>query len=278
MLRTGSLTQQTVLNPPGTTTLWADQLGLWRVIVARYPPGEQLGTHAHPHASFHLTLRGTSAERYWRYDRSKRPGTTQYYGADVDHKTEFGPRGAVVLHALRTGGPQPRTEPLAEPAQTPLLRVLRAVTAGDTSSLLEAEAWCEELEASVTPVRPRSSAVMPRWLDRVRDRIASEPDRSLSLSELADEEQLHPSHLARAFRQRFGCSVGSFARRCRLQTAAARLIESDDPISSIALAAGFCDQSHFGRAFSQLFGATPARFRSELGHRRGEAGDQHPLL
>ncbi|TML09662.1 MAG: helix-turn-helix transcriptional regulator [Actinobacteria bacterium] len=34
------------------------------------------------------------------------------------------------------------------------------------------------------------------------------------------------------------------------------------PLAVLAVEAGFCDQSHFTRAFRRLYGVTPARFRA----------------
>jgi AraC family transcriptional regulator len=42
-----------------------------------------------------------------------------------------------------------------------------------------------------------------------------------------------------------------------------RLVESDDPIAAIALAAGFADQSHLTRALKARTGLTPAVYRRE---------------
>ena len=74
---------------------------------------------------------------------------------------------------------------------------------------------------------------------------------------------MHPAHLARRFRARFGESVGSYARNARLDWAAARL-RSDAPLARIACEAGFADQSHFTRAFGRRFGVAPGRYRTAL--------------
>jgi AraC-like DNA-binding protein len=64
------------------------------------------------------------------------------------------------------------------------------------------------------------------------------------------------------FRERFGCSLGRFLLDRRLEWAASRLAGGDDPISRIALEAGFADQSHFTRRFRAWSGVTPHRFRA----------------
>jgi AraC-like DNA-binding protein len=40
------------------------------------------------------------------------------------------------------------------------------------------------------------------------------------------------------------------------------LLRQGEAIADIAQATGFSDQSHFGRAFLNFFGATPGRFRA----------------
>jgi len=61
--------------------------------------------------------------------------------------------------------------------------------------------------------------------------------------------------------------VGDYVRRLRVDYAAYQLSQTDDPLSEIAAAAGFADQSHFSRTFSGIMGSTPSRYRAML--RRG---------
>ena len=76
--------------------------------------------------------------------------------------------------------------------------------------------------------------------------------RSPSLTELAAEAGVHPGHLARAFRQRFGLTVCQYSRSLRLEWAASQLA-GDATLVEVALQAGFADQSHFTREFRRHF-------------------------
>jgi AraC-like DNA-binding protein len=55
--------------------------------------------------------------------------------------------------------------------------------------------------------------------------------------------------------------LGSYVRRLRLEWVAAELLGSEDSLASLALAAGFADQSHLTRAFKRHTGLTPLAYR-----------------
>jgi AraC family transcriptional regulator len=102
-----------------------------------------------------------------------------------------------------------------------------------------------------------------RWLDAVRDRLTAEFRVPPSIGTLAASVQVHPVYLCQAFRSAFGCSPGEFVQRQRVEHARAQLIGGDADISTIALSAGFCDQSHFTRQFRASVGVPPATFRAQ---------------
>ena len=78
---------------------------------------------------------------------------------------------------------------------------------------------------------------------------------------MAAAVDVHPSHLARTFRDCFHVPLGTYIRRLRIEWATRRVAESTDPLSAIAARAGFADQSHFTREFRKRNGVSPARFR-----------------
>ena len=71
-------------------------------------------------------------------------------------------------------------------------------------------------------------------------------------------------HLTRTFRRHYGHSIGSYVRALRLEWALGELAASDQPISHVACAAGFSDQSHFTRECKKRHGVTPGLYRSRL--------------
>lgn len=100
-----------------------------------------------------------------------------------------------------------------------------------------------------------SYSAVARSIDIVR----KEP--SISVSELASRSGVSDRQLHRKFRSALGMSAQEFILRSRIQSAAARLRQTDDPIALIAIESGFCDQSAFGKQFVRQLGATPAAYR-----------------
>jgi AraC family transcriptional regulator len=106
----------------------------------------------------------------------------------------------------------------------------------------------------------------PPWLDHVDTLIANGSTRTC---DLASRFGVSAAWLARAYRACRGEGLPEAMRRRRVE-AAAILLETDPAgLADIALAAGFCDQSHMTRAFGRHLGRTPGAIR---GARLGLAG------
>lgn len=105
-------------------------------------------------------------------------------------------------------------------------------------------------------------------LRRALDRLDAAEHQAPTLAELAALAQLHPVYLARAFRRRIGLSPSDYLRRRRVHRSL-RLIVRGEPLSEVALAVGFVDQSHLHRCFLREFGLTPGALR-RLALARGE--------
>jgi AraC-like DNA-binding protein len=84
----------------------------------------------------------------------------------------------------------------------------------------------------------------------------------LTLDQVATAVSVHPSHLARAFRQYFRCTLGDYVRRLRVDYVCRQLATNDRALGLLALEAGFSDQSHLTHAVKQQTGMTPAQYRS----------------
>jgi transcriptional regulator GlxA family with amidase domain len=72
---------------------------------------------------------------------------------------------------------------------------------------------------------------------------------------------LSRDHFARAFHQSVGMPPHSYLLRRRLDHVEQMLKETQLPLSQIALATGFSDQSHLARHFRRQTGMSPSHAR-----------------
>jgi AraC family transcriptional regulator len=162
-------------------------------------------------------------------------------------------------------------------------QLARELDRADETSGVALEGWVAELVAVAGRRRAPASGSGGAWLARARDILQAEFSQPLGLAALAARVEVHPVTLARGFRRAYGCPVGEYLRRLRLDWAAGRLIETDEPLAAIAASAGFADQSHFCRVFRRETGQAPAEWRGRRsrGATRGprvdpEATEQPP--
>jgi AraC family transcriptional regulator len=227
-----------------------------------FAPACCITLHAHPRACAAVVVDGAVRKRFGSHGHELGPGGVVRMPPEEPHEDLFGREGArlVVVETDEGGGVSCFRD---WGATLIAARIARELVAPDAFTRLALEGLALELVATVA--RGPSARPVEPWLERARELLH---ERSLELptaAELAAEAGVHPSHFARSFRAAYGDSPGGYARRLRLEWAAARLVRSDDGIACVAAEAGFVDQSHFTRAFRRHFGLTPARFRAAHG-------------
>src|SRR5262249_51185218 len=89
----------------------------------------------------------------------------------------------------------------------------------------------------------------PAWLVRARAFVDQHFAERLLLATVAAMVGVHPVHLARTFRRTYDTTFSGYIRERRVDYASEQLASSGASLGEIALAAGFCDQSHFCRTF-----------------------------
>lgn len=94
------------------------------------------------------------------------------------------------------------------------------------------------------------------------DFIDAHLEHGVRLPELAAECQLSISSLVRAFRGTFRSSPHQWVTKRRIAKARQLLKLGNMPLSEVALACGFVDQSHLTRVFRAKVGMSPGRWRN----------------
>ncbi|MBC7843553.1 MAG: helix-turn-helix transcriptional regulator [Gemmatimonadaceae bacterium] len=103
----------------------------------------------------------------------------------------------------------------------------------------------------------------PAWLGIARECLDDQCNRDVRVSDVARIVGVHPVHLARVFQRYVGCAPGEYLRRRRVVLACALLRQTVRPLSDIAEACGFVDQSHFANVFRRRMGVTPSGYRAQ---------------
>ncbi len=99
--------------------------------------------------------------------------------------------------------------------------------------------------------------------EQVRDLLVDRVAENVRLDELARVAELSPFHLIRLFRLRYGVTPFAYQRNVRVERARDAL-RCGQSLAEIAANLGFADQSHLGRAFRKVMGATPGQYRQSF--------------
>ena len=236
------------------------EIGPYRLSLREYAGNTRLPQHAHGDAFATVIVDGGFREISAGSSVDCGPLDVVVHAPGARHVDQFSGRKTRCLSVQ--GGSFERSALLATPGASSIaLHILREFRNPDAFSSMVVEAMM--LELFVAAERQREDARPPRWLVQVRNTIDRRFQESLTLTGLAQSADVHPAHLARAFRRHYRTTVGELLRELRVAYARQRLA-SPAPLQEIAHAAGFADQSHFTRAFRRATGLTPGQYRRAL--------------
>jgi len=235
---------------------------------ARYRATAKVPLHTHEWAGLAYVYGGQFTKRIGRAERDCGPGTVTFETPGVEHAECY---GRADVHQLVIELSPARFDTLREILPAPGClehaapmalagRLRRELGTSDTASALAIEGLALELLANAGRAVD-GSRTAPSWLGLIVSRLRDECRQQLTVSDLAATAGVHPTHVARVFRARMGCSVGEFQRRLRVEWAMIQLQQSESSLDAIARDAGFFDQSHFCRVFGRHMGTSPGQFR-----------------
>lgn len=239
---------------------------------ASYDARSRLPPHTHERSYFCFVRHGTYTERYGRQEILCKPSSVTFRASDETHEAtlhdadsrvfvvEISPRWIETLRADSLslgstyefcGGRIPRL----------CASLNREFHKTDSAAKLAIEGLAMELLAEASRQRSTRVRSMPSWLKQAREMIIEHSPEALQLTQIAAAVGVHPVYLATAFRENFGVTIGELVRKLRIEHACEELVKRDLPLATIALQAGFVDQSHFSKVFKSYVGTTPAKYR-----------------
>jgi AraC family transcriptional regulator len=268
--------------PPGSLygeTLRSHKVSSFDLSERVYPARFRTPRHSHKQALFCYVVQGDYTETYGRKTRECSQSALLFHPANETHAEHFhdsGGRSFIIEIAPEW---LERARECAAVVDAPaefhggthellVRRLYKEFTMMDGVSSLVIEGLMLEMIGETTRHNAHNSRISanlaPRWLQQARDLLHARFAERLTLAELAHDVGVHPVHLAQAFHKSYQRTVGDYVRQLRIEYACRELAASETPIVQIALAAGFCDQSHFTRTFKRLIGVAPSQYRESL--------------
>ncbi|MDR1629857.1 MAG: AraC family transcriptional regulator [Oscillospiraceae bacterium] len=98
----------------------------------------------------------------------------------------------------------------------------------------------------------------------VRKYIEKQCNEKLTMKELCNKFGISAKQLNTLFLQKYGISPSRYHMQCKIASAVYFLESTDMSIDMIAETIGFCDRSHFRKAFFQQHGTTPSQYRKQF--------------
>lgn len=86
----------------------------------------------------------------------------------------------------------------------------------------------------------------------------------LSISGLAESVHMSERHFRRQFEKLYRQTPKEYLQNIRLHAATELLLQTELPVTEIALDCGFSDCNHFSRVFRQKFGISPTGYRKRV--------------
>lgn len=231
--------------------------GGFRVSDVTFAPERRLPRHSHPHGCIAVVVEGVVDKAFARVSGTATEGAVITMPPAEPHVDAFGRTGARLVVVESEAD---EDVALARDWTCLLIatKIARELEAPDSFTPLAVEGLALELAAAARRLRVPGA---PQWLQNARELALERALKPVSVAEIAAELEVDPRVLARGFREQYGASIGEYVRNARLDWAAARLVRTDAPLATLALDAGFADQSHFTRSFKRRTGLPPGKYR-----------------
>lgn len=123
--------------------------------------------------------------------------------------------------------------------------------------------WAEfVVEVTVDRLHHEESnlSVIDRVKRYIREQIG-EPE--LTREQIARHVYLNPDYLTRLFKKETGMAISDYLQQQRIEYAKHLLTHTDQPVSAVALSAGYANLSYFSTLFKKTTGLTPVEYRRQ---------------
>lgn len=175
------------------------------------------------------------------------------------------------MEALRADIAEPRLVERLHGRDAPLLRLARLLLAETAAGLPNGPLFWSSVSDQIfrhvathhvaAPLVPVHGALSRRALNMLSDYVHAHIGEPIGVAELAAVAGCSRFHFSRLFRHATGMTPHRYVMRLRVTHAVDLLRGSAQPLSEVAAATGFTDQSHLSRWMRQVHGMAPGELR-----------------
>ncbi|HEX2122412.1 MAG TPA: AraC family transcriptional regulator [Thermoanaerobaculia bacterium] len=246
----------------------------FRISETHYARGALLPWHRHEESYLTFVLSGGYRERSAARTQACAARSLIVHPAGETHEDDFAEHATRCLNVVATAGFTARLGDAAAPLLRGAVvdgphvagigaRLSAELRHADAASALIVEGLLLELFGAMSRGTASDRRETPAWLAEAHGIVEKRFAEKITLAAVAAAVSVHPVHLARAFRRRYGVSVGERVRALRLEWARER-VAAGVALAVVAGEAGFADQSHFTKAFTRAHGVAPSEYRRRL--------------
>lgn len=227
------------------------------------------GWHSHNNAHLTLFLKGGTTEKRKNFSETVGSGSLLFYHSDELHlnqNTLFPSRNINIEIEENLLKELEISEAIIEKsiqnsslAKFLILKIFKETQSPDVfsndtikmlfSQLSNANNHLERFEKS------------PFWVKSLNELLNDCWNENPNLQDLAQVLQLNPITISKHFPKYFGCTLGEYMRRIKINRSLSLIQSTEINLTEIALECGFADQSHFIRTFKTQTGFLPKQFQ-----------------
>jgi AraC family transcriptional regulator len=229
------------------------------LLEARHQHAEFVRAHWHAQPYISIVLDGAYTEVRDGTPQRMDAGTIVIHPAREEHSDYFLASGRVLNVTIDNGdlleSIADGAHPAADLPREQLAALIDAIARNAGRSRVQA--LVESLVRALAPAKERR---VPSWIHDAIDAVDWTAVETFDGT--ARHLGVHPTHFSRSFREHTGMTPRAFRQRARVCAASHLLLGSHFALAHVAAECGFVDQSHLTRAFSEVVGLTPGRYRA----------------
>ena len=229
-----------------------------------YEPLQAQPVHTHLNPTFYIQLRGDHVDTLPQGSFEQPRLSVLYHPASVAHRSEVGPQGMAGVNIELSQSWLDRYDLKASTGRQP--RLIDAPSSACLALRMAVQGFVRDIPGGLEDlvlelVEPafkvgQEESSTPAWLGNAMSRLLDRTQSPESVTALAHDVGVHPMHLVKSVRRKFGRTVTSMIQESRLARAGERMLEGKSAGES-ALECGFQDQSYMARCFRKRLGLPP---------------------